>query len=126
MKKPNGHSVPIPLRPLIRMLRSKSRVVKIALVTFLSFGLIPNLEGGRVAAHDWEQKQLDSSNRSSEFAPVANMSGIVESIKSIHPLVLATAMVLVVLGVCLLLTENRELELYLKIDFRPPEVDILK
>lgn len=46
-------------------------------------------------------------------------------IRSIHPVVIATGQVLAVVGLCLLMTDNRELELYLKIDFRPPKVDIL-
>lgn len=48
-----------------------------------------------------------------------------DQIKNVHPLVLAATQLLVVAGICIWLTDNKELELYLKIDFRPPKTDIL-
>jgi hypothetical protein len=50
----------------------------------------------------------------------------VSNAKRIHPLVIAGMQLLVIIGVSILLTDNRELELYFKIDFNPPKTDILR
>lgn len=50
---------------------------------------------------------------------------LLATIKAIHPLALGALLLLLVLGVCFLMTDNAELELYLKIEFTPPKTDIL-
>ncbi len=56
----------------------------------------------------------------------SSLTALVINLRSIHPLTLAALQILIVLMICVLLTDNEELELYLKIDFRPPSVDILQ
>lgn len=47
-------------------------------------------------------------------------------VKKMHPLVIAGMQILAIIGVCVLLTDNRELELYFKVDFKVPRTDILR
>lgn len=48
------------------------------------------------------------------------------SLKKVHPLVIACMQLLAIVGICVLLTDNRELELYFKVDFKVPRTDILQ
>jgi len=48
-----------------------------------------------------------------------------QSLQSVHPIIIAGLMLFLVLGACFLLTDEQEIELYLKIDYRPPKTDIL-
>ena len=60
-----------------------------------------------------------------ESASLADLWGMIKGLKRVHPLLIAATQLILVLGICLLLTDNRELEKYLKIDLRPPRTDIL-
>lgn len=71
------------------------------------------------------RNRADREQNSPMRSGVSIASRLIQSIKKIHPLTLAALQVLLVLLVCFLLTDNQELELYLKIRFRPPRTDIL-
>lgn len=76
----------------------------------------------------WTAREPRPTTTRENRDPTSNLSGwgLLAELRKVHPLVLAAAQLLVVLGICLLLTDNQELEIYLKIDFRPPPTDILK
>jgi len=48
-----------------------------------------------------------------------------QAIQTVHPIIIAGLMLFLVLGACFLMTDEKEIELYLKIDYRPPKTDIL-
>lgn len=47
------------------------------------------------------------------------------ALRTVHPIIIAGLLLFLVLGACFLMTDEKEIELYLKIDFRPPKTDIL-
>lgn len=47
------------------------------------------------------------------------------ALRSMHPVIIAGLLLFLVLGACFLMTDEKEIELYLKIDYRPPKTDIL-
>lgn len=51
---------------------------------------------------------------------------VLDLVKALHPIAIAALMLLSVLGVCFLMTDNSELELYFKIEFSPPKTEILQ
>ena len=48
-----------------------------------------------------------------------------QALRNVHPSIIAGLMLFLVLGACFLMTDEKEIELYLKIDYRPPKTDIL-
>lgn len=62
--------------------------------------------------------EVDDSNALSFFFAF-------QAFQSVHPIIIAGLMLFLVLGACFLMTDEKEIELYLKIDYRPPKTDIL-
>ena len=93
--------------------------------------ITPNQAGAVTGENSDMSKQVAAKNSSVQTtnskttSSTTTVSSVFAQIRLIHPLILAMGQILVVVGVCLLMTDNRELELYFRIEFDPPKTDIL-
>lgn len=95
----------------------------VALLIIISLPGNVCLANGKTNLHFSEIEHLSSSEV--RHSNLFSFDSAFNALRTVHPIIIAGLLLFFVLGACFLMTDEKEIELYLKIDFRPPKTDIL-